>query len=388
MSIGKEMKVLILGGDGYLGWPTALYLSKRHWDVVVVDSYLRRKIMRDHDVQPLFLYPELPSRIAYWNRHTGYHIKEYIGDLSSSQFVNSIFSVEKPDVIVHFAEQPSAPYSMLNQECAMLTLTNNLVVTSNVLFGIYENCPDAHLIKLGTMGEYGTPNIDIEEGWIDIEHQGRSDRFLFPRQGGSLYHTTKIMDTDLIWFYVRMWSLRVTDLMQGPVYGISTEEISVDETLGTFFSYDELFGTVLNRFMAQAVVGHPLTIYGKGQQSRGFLNLVDTVKCIGIAMEKPADRGELRILNQFTETFSVNELAEKIIDVASKFKCNVRIAHRPNPRVEAEDHYYNPKNTNLLDLGLRPKLLTEDVLAEIFELVWRARSNVDPTKFELGVKWR
>jgi UDP-sulfoquinovose synthase len=277
---------------------------------------------------------------------------------------------------------------MLNRKAATLTLQNNLTVTANVIFAVREFCPDAHIVKLGTMGEYGTPNIDIEEGWLEVEHKGRQHRFLYPRQAGSLYHTTKIMDTDLLWFYVRTWGLRVTDLMQGPVYGIFTAETGQNERLLPFFNYDEIFGTVLNRFVVQAVAGYPLTVYGQGGQTRGFLNIIDTLNCVRLSLEKPAVRGELRIFNQFTETFSVNDLAVKVMEAGRKIGLNVDIQHVDNPRLEAEAHYYNPCHTGLLELGLSPHYLSEDVLIEMMEYVNQYKDQIKRDQIYRTVKWR
>jgi len=381
------MKVLVLGGDGYLGWPTAMHLSSAGHDVAVADSYLRRRLAREEDVEPLHNVLELNERQRLWETLSGKKITVYIGDLFEWDFMHSIFEEFHPDAVVHYAEQPSAPYSMLSREASTLTLHNNLGVTANVIFAVHQFCPKAHIVKLGTMGEYGTPNIDIEEGWIDIDHNGRQDKFLYPRQAGSLYHTTKIMDTDLLWFYVRMWNLRVTDLMQGPVYGLFTEENVKDERLLPFFSYDELFGTVLNRFVVQAVAGYPLTVYGKGGQTRGYLNIKDTLNCVQLSLENPASRGELRIFNQFTETFSVNELADKVAAVGKSLGLNVTIQNLENPRKEMEEHYYNPRHTGLLDLGLEPHLLTEDVLAEMMQYVMKYKSDIREDRIFRGTKW-
>ncbi len=381
------MRVLILGGDGYLGWPTAMHLSAQGHEVAVADNYLRRNLMREEDVGPLYLCLNLNERIRLWKEHTGKEIVICIGDLNHWDFIARIFKEFQPEAIIHYAEQPSAPYSMLRREAATLTINNNLGVTANVIFAVREFCPDAHIVKLGTMGEYGTPNIDIEEGWIDIEHKGRKEKFLYPRQAGSLYHTTKIMDTDLLWYYVRMWDLRVTDLMQGPVYGIFTGESEVDESLLTLFSYDELFGTVLNRFIVQAVAGYPLTVYGKGGQTRGYLNIKDTLNCVRLSLENPARNGELRIFNQFTETFSVNELAGKVQSAGKQLGIDVEIKNIENPRKELEEHYYNPQHTGLLDLGLSPNLLTDTALGQMMEFVLRHRANIAQHKIFRGTKW-
>ncbi len=381
------MRVLILGGDGYLGWPTAMHLSARGYEVAVVDNYLRRRLCRAENVEPLFDVPNLQERAGIWEAVSGFGVPVFIGDLTEWDFVEDVFRAFTPEGIVHYAEQPSAPYSMLNRRAADLTLHNNLTTTMNVISAVREFCPEAHIVKIGTMGEYGTPNIDIEEGWIEIEHKGRKDRFLYPRQASSLYHTTKIMDTDLLWFYVRIWDMRVTDLMQGPVYGLFTEESEEDGRLLPFFNYDEIFGTVLNRFVVQAVTGYPLTVYGGGGQTRGYLNIKDTLNCVRLSLEKPASKGELRIFNQFTETFSVNQLAEKVQQVGNTFNLNVEIRSVENPRKEAEEHYYNPAHTGLLDLGLQPNFLTDEVLGRMIEKVLRHKENIHAHKIFRKYTW-
>ena len=381
------MRILILGGDGYLGWPTAMHLSAHGHEIAVADNYLRRRICREENVELLFETPNLTERCEIWNHVSGFQIPVFIGDLIHWDFVREVFEKFTPDAIVHYAEQPAAPYSMLSRRAATLTLQNNLMVTANVIFAVREFCPDAHVIKLGTMGEYGTPNIDIEEGWIEIQHKGRADKFLFPRQAGSLYHTTKIMDTDLLWFYVRVWNLRVTDLMQGPVYGLFTDENENHPRLFPFFNYDELFGTVLNRFVVQAVAGYPLTVYGKGGQTRGYLNIKDTLNCVRLAAENPTSQGQLRVFNQFTETFSVNNLAERVQRVGNQLDLNVKIQSIENPRKEAEEHYYNPMQTGLLELGLKPNYLTDEVLARLLEFVAIYRDKINTGQIFRKVKW-
>jgi UDP-sulfoquinovose synthase len=382
------MRVLILGGDGYLGWPTAMHLSACGHEVAVVDNYLRRRLCREERVDFLFAVPELNERAALFQSIAGHKIVVHIGDLNEWDFTAQVFEQFNPQAIVHYAEQPAAPYSMLNRKAATLTLQNNLTVTANIIFAVRKFCPDAHIVKLGTMGEYGTPNIDIEEGWLNVEHNGRQQKFLYPRQAGSLYHTTKIMDTDLLWFYVRIWGLRVTDLMQGPVYGIFTDESAQDKRLLPFFNYDEIFGTVLNRFVVQAVVGYPLTVYGKGGQTRGYLNIKDTLNCVRLSVENPAEPGELRIFNQFTETFSVNDLATKVQEAGNRIGLKVEIQHVENPRLESEGHYYNPSHTGLLDLGLSPHYLSEDVLIEMMEYVIKYKDHINHDQIYRRVKWR
>jgi UDP-sulfoquinovose synthase len=382
------MRILVLGGDGFLGWPTAMNLSASGHDVMVVDNYLRRRACIEKDVPTLFPVPNLHERARAWKETGNSSIEVRIGDVCDYGFLLDCFKCLGPDTVIHYAEQPSAPYSMLGQREAQHTLQNNLIGTLNVAFAVRETNPSIHIVKLGTMGEYGTPNIDIEEGFIEIEHKGRKGRFLFPRQAGSLYHTTKVQDTDLLYFYVRVWGLRVTDLMQGPVYGLFTEEMRDNEALFTAFSYDEIFGTVLNRFMVQAVAGIPLTVYGKGGQIRGYLNIIDTLQCIRLAVENPAGAGELRVLNQFTETFSVNELAEKVRHAGAQMGIPVEIRNVENPRVEAEEHYYNPANTGLLGLGLKPNLLTSSVIERIMSQIMRYKAAIRYDIVQPKTKWR
>ena len=392
--------ILILGGDGYLGWPTAMYFSNRGYDVTVVDNYFRRNACVELDVGMLYPVPTLVERARIWHELTGNEIKVVIGDLTDPEVMRSLFdgrveyswTVKKeftgiPETVVHYAEQPSAPYSLINYKYANITLQNNLLVTNNLMFAMRDFSRDTHIIKLGTMGEYGTPNIDIEEGWIEIEHKSKKDKFLFPRQASSLYHTTKIMDTDLLWFGVRMWDLRVTDLMQGPVYGIETEESKIDERLRTIFNYDEIFGTILNRFIVQAVADYPLTVYGKGGQTRGYLNINDTLQCIHMSEQSPAQNGELRIYNQIMETFSVNELAEKVQHVGEMRGYNVQLNHLENPRKEAEDHYYNPTYQGLIEIGVQPHYLTDDVLTEMMSTVEKHKENIRSDIIFKGIKW-
>jgi UDP-sulfoquinovose synthase len=382
------MKVLILGGDGYLGWPTAMELSCHGHAVTVADNYLRRRLCREQDAEPLFPVPNLHERVRIWQKQGGGPIEVRIGDLCDGTFVDALCQQVQPDAVVHYAEQPSAPFSMIDQAAAALTVHNNLTTTLNLIFSVHRHCPQAHIVKLGTMGEYGTPNIDIEEGWLEVQHKGRSQKFLYPRQASSLYHTTKIMDTDMLWFYVRMWDLRVTDLMQGPVYGLFTHETGNNEALWPFFNYDEIFGTVLNRFVVQAAVGYPLTVYGKGGQVRGYLNIMDTLACVRLCIENAAQAGELRIFNQFTETFSVNELARRVQDTGKALGLDVSVNHLENPRKEAEDHYYKPAHSGLIELGPSPHLLSEGVLAAMLEAVLRHREKINIGSIRRDIKWR
>jgi UDP-sulfoquinovose synthase len=392
--------ILILGSDGYLGWPTAMYFSNLGHDVTVIDNYFRRNSCTELDVGMLYPVPTLQERAKIWHEKTGYEIKVVIGDLTDPEIMRSLFDGQVkyhwalhheftgiPDTVVHYAEQPSAPYSLINYKYANTTLSNNLLITNNLVWALRDFSRDTHVIHIGTMGEYGTPNIDIPEGWIDIEKNGRKDTFLFPRQASSLYHTTKIMDTDLFWFGVRMWDLKVTDLMQGPVYGMETEESVIDEQLKTIFNYDEIFGTIVNRFITQAIVGYPLTVYGKGGQTRGYLNIKDTLQCVHMSEQTPAKAGELRIFNQIMETFSANELAEKTQRVGRKLGYEVQIDHLENPRKEAEEHYYNPIYQGLIDIGVKPHYLTDEVMERMFMVVEKYKRNIRKDVIYKGIKW-
>jgi UDP-sulfoquinovose synthase len=306
------MKIIVLGGDGYCGWATALYLSKQGHAVSIVDSFARRQWDHELGIQTLTPIRTLPERLKVWEALTGLTLDVFPGDITDHDFLASVIDDVHPDAVVHFAEQRAAPYSMIDRKHAVFTQVNNVVGTLNLLFALRELAPDCHLVKLGTMGEYGTPNIDIEEGYITIEHNGRQDTVPYPKQPGSFYHLSKVHDSHNIMFTCKVWGLRATDLNQGVVYGTMTEEVAQDEALVNRFDYDEIFGTVLNRFCVEAAAGHPLTVYGKGGQTRGYIDIRDTVRCVELACLTPAAPGEFRVFNQFTLQFSVLELAPGI----------------------------------------------------------------------------
>jgi len=383
------MRVLILGGDGYLGWPTAMRFSARGNEVHVMDNYLRRRALADVGKESLVPIPDsLPERAAAWKEVTGSHIGVTEGDICDWPTLERVFMTFRPEVIVHYGEIPSAPYSMRDREHAVFTQYNNVVNTLNVLFAMRDITPEAHLIKLGTMGEYGTPNIDIEEGFIEINHKGRTDTLPFPKQPGSLYHCSKVHDSVNIHFACRTWGLRATDLNQGVVYGIETDETKLDPRLATRFDYDEAFGTALNRFCVQAVIGMPLTVYGKGGQTRGYLNIVDTLQCIELAALNAPDEGEYRVFNQFTESFSLLELADAVVRAGREVGLDVDVDHLPNPRSEAEEHYYNPVHTKLLDLGLKPHYLSETLIESMFDAIRRHRDRVARDHILPETQWK
>jgi UDP-sulfoquinovose synthase len=381
------MRILILGGDGYLGWPTALRFSARGHEVSVVDNFSRRRWHTEHGTASLTPIQGLDERIAAWREVSGEQIRSYIGAVEDGDFLDEVVAETLPEVVVHYGQQASAPFSMLSRERAVETQHANVIGNLNLLFAMRDHVPDAHLVKLGTMGEYGQPDIDIEEGYIEIEHKGRKDTLPYPKLPGSLYHCSKVHDSTNIHFACRTWGLRATDLNQGVVYGVETEETARDDRLVTRFDYDELFGTVLNRFCVQAVIGHPLTVYGAGNQTRGFLNIRDTLACVELAALNPAERGEFRVFNQFTEQFSVLELAGLVKEAGEHLGYSVEIQHYENPRVEKEEHYYNAIHTKLLDLGLEPTLLGEELVESIIHAIERHKGRVVETAIDPKTRW-
>ena len=381
------MRILVLGGDGYLGWPTAMYLSARGHAVGVIDNFAKRRWEVELNVEPLMPIRTLHDRVKAWQEVTGNKIELFVGDLRNYELVFRAFEAFEPEAIVHYGEQPSAPYSMIDHSRAVFTQMNNLAGTLNVLWVMRELFPAAHLVKLGTMGEYGTPNIDIEEGFIEIEHKSRKDVLPYPKQAGSFYHLTKVHDSHNILFACRVWKLRSTDLNQGVVYGIETDQTELDARLATSFHYDEVFGTALNRFCVQAVAGIPISVYGKGGQKRGFLNIRDTLRCIELAILNPAKPGEYRVFNQFTETFSVAQLAELVVQQARKLGINATVEPVENPRVELEEHYYNPAHTKLLALGLEPHFLSDVLIDSVLERVKLLQPRIKRDIILPRIKW-
>ena len=382
------MKIGVLGGDGYCGWPTALYLSAKGHQVSIVDNYLRRQWDHELGVETLTPIRPLAKRLEVWHELTGKQIELHVGDVTDYDFLSSYFQAFGPEAVIHFAEQRAAPYSMIDRKHAVFTQVNNIVGTLNLLFAIREYDRQCHLVKLGTMGEYGTPNIDIEEGYITIEHNGRKDTVPYPKQPGSFYHLSKVHDSHNIMFTCKIWGLRATDLNQGVVYGTMTDEVALDEALINRFDYDEVFGTVLNRFCVQAAIGKPLTVYGKGGQTRGFLDIRDTVRCVELACLNPANESEFRVFNQFTEQFSVLDLAKMVQTAGRELGFSVEINHLPDPRVEAEAHYYNAKHSKLIELGLKPHLLSDSLLDSLMNIAVKYRDRIDAATMAPQVNWR
>lgn len=382
------MRIMVLGGDGYLGWPTAMYLSQRGHEVAVVDNLARRAWDNELGAESLTPIWSLQERVAIWEAVTGKRIEAFIGDLCDYTFIEPVIRNFQPEAIVHYGEQRSAPYSMIDRRHSVFTQVNNIAGNLNVVYAMADHVPDCHLVKLGTMGEYGTPNIDIEEGFITITHKGRTDTLPYPKQPGSFYHLSKVHDSHNLMFCCRIWGVRVTDLNQGVVYGVDTDEIKFDERLRTRFDYDGVFGTALNRFLVQAVAGIPLTVYGRGGQTRGFLDIRDTLACVELAILNPPTEGEYRVFNQFTEQFSIMQLAEAVREAGQHHGMQVAIENLPNPRVEKEDHYYNAVNTALLDLGLQPHYLSETLLESVIDVVQRYSDRIKPHLVLPKVNWR
>jgi UDP-sulfoquinovose synthase len=379
------VRILVLGGDGYLGWPTALHLSHGGHDVGIVDNFVRRQYDHEMGVESLVPIRQLHHRLRTWEQVSGLRIEAFVGDMTDAPFVEQTFDCFEPEAVVHFAEQRSAPYSMIDRQHAVYTQCNNVVGTLNLLYAIAARDPSIHLVKLGTMGEYGTPNIDIEEGFIEITHKGRTDVLPYPKQAGSFYHLSKVHDSHNIQFACRTWGLRATDLNQGIVYGQETDETTAHPDLATRFDYDSVFGTVLNRFCVQAVVGHPLTVYGRGGQTRGMLDIRDTLACVELALLNPAEKGEYRVFNQFTETFSVMQMADIVIEA---YPGKVHVEEVEDPRVEQEEHYYRAAHTKLLDLGLLPHLLEASTIRSLLAVADRHRDRVDMDAIGPTVDWR
>ena len=382
------MKILIIGGDGYLGWPTAMHLSKKKYEVYLIDDFSKRSIENQNSVTPLVKIETMENRVKTWNSFKlGKKIKFSYGTLVNHRFIYEELKKIKPDHIIHYGEQPSAPYSMAGRSEAVFTQNNNIIGSLNLLFGIKKHCPNTHLIKLGTMGVYGTPNIDIEEGFIKIRHNNRHDIMQFPMKPLSYYHCSKAADSINLYFASRAWGLKATDLNQGVVYGIDTPETILSKKLNTSFHYDHIFGTVINRFMVQASIGKPLLVYGKGNQTRTFLNINDTLQCVELAIKNPALKGEYKVRNQFTEIFTIKELALLVKESAKKIGIKTKIKYIQNPRKELSKHYFNPSNKSFLKLGLKPRKLNTKFVQTNIKKILIQKDNVDLQTISPKIKW-
>ena len=382
------MRILVLGGDGYLGWPTAMHFSSEGDEVMVVDNFSKRQIELNFGIEPLDPIATLHRRVALWKEVTGREIHLHVGDLLNHRFIYKVLEAFEPEAILHYAEQPSAPYSMWTREYAVYTQHNNVIGTLNLLFAVKRHCPEAHLVKLGTMGEHGCPAIDLNEAYSITRPSGRTNRVSYPQSPGSFYHLSKIHDAYNINFACKNWGLRATDLAQGVVYGFETDHTRLHPELRTSFHYDDIFGTVINRFLVQAVAGSPLTVYGKGQKPRSFLNLRDTIKFVELAVENPPRPGEFRVFKQFTEVFTVNQLAEMVREAARTNGIEVSIQHLENPRHEPEELPYPVKPAKLSELGLSPHLLSAGLITQMLDYIAGAASRINSEVFLPRIKWR
>ncbi|MEW6139816.1 MAG: NAD-dependent epimerase/dehydratase family protein [Thermodesulfobacteriota bacterium] len=383
------MRVFIAGVDGYLGWALSMYLAKRGHVVAGADNYSRRDWVAELGSQSATPIRRMTERIEAFHENFGQNLRFFRGDLTNTSFVEEIFRSFKPDAVVHLGENPSAPYSMIDVHHAIFVHKNNLFGTLNILFAMRDICPNAHLVKLGTMGEYGTPNIDIPEGYFTIEYRGRTDTLPFPRQAGSWYHQTKVHDSNNVMMACKLWKLRSTDIMQGVVYGTWISEMGDDERLLTRFDFDQCFGTAINRYCAQAVIGQPLTPYGKGHQRRGFLPLRDSMQCLTLAIENPAQAGECRVFNQFEEVYDLTDLALKVQKVGRILGLDVEVRNVENPRMELEEHYFNPDHQHLLDLGYQPTHDMEAELERMLKDLIRYRGRIEARSESLipDIRW-
>ncbi len=383
------MKVLITGIDGYSGWPLALRLLAEGHEVVGIDNFATRRRVREVGSWSATPIPSFPRRMEAVRERFGRSLTFHRGDLGRYRFVDEVLAQERPEAIVHLAEQRSAPYSMIDVHHAVATQVQNLTGTLHLLYAIRDRCPEAHLVKMGTMGEYGTPNVEIPEGFFEIEYRGRRDTLPFPRNAGSWYHWSKVFDSGDVMYATRIWNLRATDVMQGVIYGIRTPEITSDRLL-TRFDFDETWGTALNRFIVQAILGLPITPYGKGGQTRGFIALEDSMQSLLLALRHPAGSGEYRVFNQFDAAYSVNRLAETVAAIAREFGRSPTIEHPADPRVEAEEHFYEPRHDHLAALGYRRSRELDEVVREIFRDLLRFRRRLEAKRAQVlpRTQWR
>jgi UDP-sulfoquinovose synthase len=383
------MRVLIAGADGYLGWPLMQHLAGRGHEVAGIDNGARRRWVAEMgSVSAIPIAEPAARRAAFAARH-GAPPAWWDGDVRDLDLVRGVFADWAPDAVVHLGECPSAPYSMIDAEHAIEVQVNNVVGTFGLLAAMHEIRPDAHVVKLGTMGEYGTPNVDIPEGFFEIEYRGRRDTLPFPRQAGSWYHWSKVHGSNNVMFACRAWGLRATDVMQGVVFGTRPADAAAAPGLRTRLDFDEAFGTAINRFCCQAVIGHPLTPFGEGHQRRGFIPLRDSMQCLTLALEHPAAAGEYRVFNQFQEVYGLADLAGMVQRVAGGLGLDIEVRPVENPRLEAAEHHYAPDHRHLLDLGYEPTTDIETEMRIVLEDLLPHRDRIEAHAGALlpGVRW-
>ena len=371
------MRVFIAGIDGYLGWSLAVYLRAHGHEVAGADLLLRREWVSEVGGISALPIASRDERLRAFHETFGDKLDFRQADLMDYAFVRDFFADFQPEAVVHLGQMPSAPYSMMDQAHCVWTQRNNVINNLNILWAIKEAAPAAHLVKIGTMGEYGTPNVDIPEGFFEVEYRGRRDRLPFPRQAGSWYHQSKVHDSHNTHFASKIWGLRATDIMQGVVFGAHIAEMADDPRLGTRLDFDQCFGTAINRFCCQAVIGHPLTLFGLGKQKRGFLPLADSMACLRLAVENPPEAGEFRVFNQFENAYSISELALMVQAVAGETGLEVEIRHYDNPRTELEEHYYQPDRQRLLELGYQPTVDIKAVMKRMIEGLLPHRARIE-----------
>jgi UDP-sulfoquinovose synthase len=382
------MRIIVLGGNGYLGWPMSMNLSKQGHKIYIVDNLSKEEIIKNCGVVSLNKVYSINEKIQKWNNNYNNKIEFFENDLLDFDFLSNLLEKIKPDTIIHFAEQPSAPYSMMNRDAAVFTQQNNIIGTLNLLFAIKEKSKDSHLIKLGSMGEYGTPNIDIEEGWIEINHKNRKEKVFFPKKPNSIYHLSKVHDSYNINFASRMWGLKITDLNQGVVYGLDTPETKLDEYFTTPFYYDHIFGTVINRMILQAAMNDDLTVYGSGKHKRTFININNTIECINLAINNPPKNEKFEVYNQFTEVFSILEIASNIFNAAKDLNLNPKIKFIKNPRIEDDEHYYNPINKKFINLGLKKIKFDDKLIKDFIIRIQNYKDNANKDIILPNIFWK
>jgi UDP-sulfoquinovose synthase len=372
---------VIFGGDGYIGWPLAIHLGVQRDDrIIIVDNLCTRKLVRSVKSDTLVPIRSMKDRLSAYTKETGKRNITFVeADARDPKSVDRIIEKYRPENIVHLAQQRSAPFSMVDQEHVLYTELNNIATNLNILFSMVRHVPDAHLLKMGSMGEYGTPGIEITEGDIEIERKGKTASVMFPRMGGSWYHLSKIFDSYNVAMANKVYDISATDVMQGVVFGTRVDEITND-ALATRFDFDSIWGTVINKYVVQSVLLNKLLIYGKGRQTRGFLSLYDSINCLTLLLDNPPEKGKYRVVNQIDEIYDTLQLAEKVQKIGREFGIDAGMEYVENPRVEKEEHNYEVEHKILPSLGFRREKSMDEVIREIFEAVIQNKKRASSMK--------